>query len=198
MTRSVASDYEIQQQQILALAADWFARVGYPCTSMMDLAAASGASKARIYHYYSSKDAILFDLLDRYTERLVEIVNQVELDGEARGLNAHNTLSALIRSLLAEYETSNSRHVVLVNDLKYLSDPQRTTIVERQRYIVAVFRRRLVMAYPERMSGDNQTPITIMLFGMVNWTFTWLRSDGHFRYSDVAELVISLLDRGLG
>ena len=45
---------------------------------MSDLATASGTSKARLYHYYESKEAILFDLLDRYTKRLMLIIAEVE------------------------------------------------------------------------------------------------------------------------
>ena len=65
MARTRAPDHETQRDQILELAAAKFAQTSYPSTSMSDLAAASGTSKARLYHYYESKEAILFDLLDR-------------------------------------------------------------------------------------------------------------------------------------
>ena len=38
----------------------------------------------------------------------------------------------------------------------------------------------------------------MMLFGMINWTFTWLRPGGRMSYDDFAEDVIGFLDRGLG
>jgi len=37
----------------------------------------------------------------------------------------------------------------------------------------------------------------MMLFGMINWTFTWLRPNGPISYADFAEEVIALLERGL-
>ena len=52
MARTKAPDFEAQREQILDLAAAAFAATIYPSTSMSDLAAACGTSKARLYHYY--------------------------------------------------------------------------------------------------------------------------------------------------
>jgi len=36
-----------------------------------------------------------------------------------------------------------------------------------------------------------------MLFGMMNWTFTWLKADGPLSYEGYAEMVIDMLENGL-
>ncbi|CAN7174483.1 TetR/AcrR family transcriptional regulator [Trinickia sp. LjRoot230] len=197
MARTRAPDHEAQREQILELAAAKFAQTSYPSTSMADLAAASGTSKARLYHYYDSKEAILFDLLDRYTKRLMLIIAEVEGSSQRRGLSERETFAELVRAFLAEYETSHSRHVALLNDVKYLVETQREIVLDRQRDIVAAFARQLARAYPERVTNDNQTPLTMMVFGMINWTFTWLRPGGRLGYQDFAAQVIDVLERGL-
>ncbi len=198
MARTRAPDHETQRDQILELAAEKFAQTSYPSTSMADLAAASGTSKARLYHYYESKEAILFDLLDRYTKRLMLIIAEVEGASQRRGLTERETFAELIRAFLAEYETSHSRHVALLNDVKYLVDAQRETILNRQRDVVAAFARQLTRAYPERVTRENQTALTMMVFGMINWTFTWLKPDGRMGYPEFAEQVVEVIDHGLG
>jgi len=35
------------------------------------------------------------------------------------------------------------------------------------------------------------------VFGMINWTFTWLKPGGRLSYADFAEIVIELLAGGL-
>ncbi len=197
MARTRAPDHETQRDQILELAAAKFAQTSYPSTSMSDLAAASGTSKARLYHYYESKEAILFDLLDRYTKRLMLIIAEVEGASQRRGLDERECFAELIRAFLAEYETSHSRHVALLNDVKYLVDAQREIILNRQRDVVAAFTRQLARAYPERVTAENQTSLTMMLFGMINWTFTWLKPGGRMGYRDFAEQVIRVMDHGL-
>ncbi|TAM03936.1 MAG: TetR/AcrR family transcriptional regulator [Paraburkholderia sp.] len=197
MARTRAPDHETQREQILDLAAAKFAQTSYPSTSMSDLAAASGTSKARLYHYYESKEAILFDLLDRYTKRLMLIIAEVEGASQRQGLDERETFAELIRAFLAEYETSHSRHVALLNDVKYLEDAQREIILNRQRDVVAAFARQLARAYPGRVSTENQTALTMMVFGMINWTFTWLKPGGRMGYRDFAEQVIGVIDHGM-
>lgn len=198
MARTRAPDHETQRDQILELAAEKFAQTSYPSTSMSDLAAASGTSKARLYHYYESKEAILFDLLDRYTKRLMLIIAEVEGASQRRSLSERDTFAELIRAFLAEYETSHSRHVALLNDVKYLVDAQREVILNRQRDVVAAFARQLARAYPDRVTRQNQTALTMMVFGMINWTFTWLKPGGKMGYQEFAEQVVGMVDHGLG
>jgi AcrR family transcriptional regulator len=197
MARTKAPDHESQREQILDLAADKFAQSSYPSTSMADLATASGTSKARLYHYYESKEAILFDLLDRYTKRLMLIIAEVEASGQRRALSERDTFAELIRAFLAEYETSHSRHIALLNDVKYLASAQRDQILNRQRDVVAAFTRQLARAYPQHITRENQTPLTMMVFGMINWTFTWLQPGGPMGYGDFAEAVIKMIENGV-
>jgi AcrR family transcriptional regulator len=197
MARTKAPDHETQREQILELAAAKFAQTSYPSTSMADLAAASGTSKARLYHYYESKEAILFDLLDRYTKRLMLIIAEVEGTSQRRGLGEREAFADLVRAFLVEYETSHSRHVALLNDVKYLEETQRAIILDRQRDIVAAFARQLARAYPKRTTKDNQTAITMMVFGMINWTFTWLKPGGKLGYREFAEQVVDVIENGL-
>ena len=63
--------------------------------------------------------------------------------------------------------------------------------------VLAAFTRFLKRAYPERVTPVNQTALTMMLFGMINWTFTWLRPDGPMSYGAFADEVVAVLERGL-
>ncbi len=205
MARPKSSQHELKRDAILDIAAQCFARQSYNAASMNDIAAATGTSKARLYHYYDSKEAILFDLLDRYTQRLLVIVGETEATAQRRNLDERAALHELVRAFLAEYETSATRHVALLHDTQFLSDAasaghsmsQRELILNRQRDVVSAFTRFLRRAYPERLTAANQTAITMMLMGMINWTFTWLRPGGPLSYAAFADEVIAMLEKGL-
>ncbi len=197
MARPKSASHELRRDEILDIAALCFADRSYPATSMNDIAAASGTSKARLYHYYESKEAILFDLLDKYTQRLLAIIAQAEATAQRRNLDERAALHELIRSFLQEYETSATRHVALLHDTKFLGAVQRELILDRQRDVVSAVTRFLRRAYPQRLNPVNQTAVTMMLFGMINWTFTWLRPGGAMSYPAFAEEVIAMLDKGL-
>ncbi|GAC1602102.1 MAG: TetR/AcrR family transcriptional regulator [Ramlibacter sp.] len=198
MARPKSSQHEIRRDEILDMAARCFAQRSYPATSMKDVAAAGGMSKARLYHYYDSKEAILFDLLDRYTQRLLAVIGQAQATAQRRDLDERAALHELIRCFLAEYENSATRHVALLNDTRFLGEQQRELILDRQRDVVSAVTRFLKRSYPARFTPGNQTALTMMVFGMINWTFTWLRPEGEMSYRAFAEEVIAVLDRGLG
>src|SRR6476661_160872 len=128
MARPKSSQHEFKRDEILDIAAQCFAERSYPAASMNDIAAACGTSKARLYHYYDSKEAILFDLLDRYTQRLLAIIGQSEATAQRRGLDDRAALHELIRAFLAEYETSATRHVALLHATPFLGEAQRECI----------------------------------------------------------------------
>lgn len=209
MARPKSATHDLKRDAILDIAAQCFASRSYPAASMNEIATACGTSKARLYHYYGSKEAILFDLMDRYTQRLLALIARSEAHAQRRNLNDRDALHELIRAFLQEYESSATRHVALLNDTQFLSDvpdpamPEagglspRELILNRQRDVVAAVTRALKRAYPERLTPTNQTAVTMMLFGMINWTFTWLRPGGALSYVAFADEVIQLLERGL-
>jgi AcrR family transcriptional regulator len=220
MARPQSADHHLKRDEILDAAAQCFAELSYSAASMATVAAKVGTSKARIYHYYDSKEALLFDLLDRYTQRLLAVIGETEAQAQRKKLDDRAALHALVHNFLQEYETSATRHVALLNDTQFLSNEisdekinesnnagnqavrterklsPRDLILQRQRDIVSAFTRFLRRAYPERLTDANQTALTMMLFGMINWTFTWLRPDGPMRYADFANEVIATLEHG--
>ncbi|MBS0302703.1 MAG: TetR family transcriptional regulator [Proteobacteria bacterium] len=197
MARPISASHDLRRDEILNVAATCFARQSYPATSMNDIAAACGTSKARLYHYYESKEALLFDLLDRYTQKLLVIIGQVQATAHRQALDERATLHELIRAFLREYETSATRHAALLGSTQFLGDAQREVILDRERDVVAAVTHVLRRAYPERLNARNQTAIAMTLFGMINWTFTWLRPGGPMSYADFAGEVIAMLDHGL-
>ena len=208
MARPKSATHDIKRDAILDIAAQCFADRSYPAASMNEIATACGTSKARLYHYYDSKEAILFDLMDRYTQRLLSLIALTEATAQRRNLDDRAALHELIRAFLQEYESSATRHVALLNDTQFLSDAPdahlgspaispRELILNRQRDVVAAVTRALRRAYPGRLNPTNHTAITMMLFGMINWTFTWLRPGGPISYVAFADEVIALLEKGL-
>lgn len=193
MARRKAASFDTQRGAIRDAAARLFADAGYASTSVADIAAACGVSKALLYHYYRDKEHLLFDIAESYTERLQQIVDEV--GGE--GLPAAAQLRRLIARFMTEYEHSAARHRVLVQDVKYLSRAHRTRVVARQRAVVDGFARVVGELAPAAPAALHK-PLTMMLFGMMNWTFTWLRDRGPLHYEDLAPVVTDLFLGGLG
>ncbi|MCU6708470.1 TetR/AcrR family transcriptional regulator [Paenibacillus sp. J5C_2022] len=57
---------EETKQHILSAAKELFARKGYTATSLEELAAATGSSKANIYYHFKSKEGLFLQLMDEH------------------------------------------------------------------------------------------------------------------------------------
>ena len=191
MPRGPSSAHSLQRETILNISADTFAEAGYPSATMAALAARCGVSKSLLYHYYPAKDAILFDLMHEYMTRLQLLVHEV-----ARlELPAQDGLAELVRRFVREYETSRSRHIVLLNDVKFLPPAERERVIALERSVVQAFADVIAATY--KVDGARAKVLTMSVFGMINWTFTWLKPDGPLSYAQFAESVVGMLERGL-
>jgi AcrR family transcriptional regulator len=193
MARTRAATYDAQRQLILETAARAFAELGFPSASMNDIARRSGMSKGLLYHYYASKEQVLFAVAEQYTRRLVALVDEVE----GRVADPARRLPALIRAFLDEYQTSQSRHMVLLHDLRFLPEVEERTVVGNQRRVIEAFVAAVRAAH--RLPDDYALvkPVTMMLFGMMNWTFAWLKPGKGISYAQYADLVTEVFTAGV-
>lgn len=193
MARPRAPDHETQRQRILSAAVHAFSQSGYANASMSRLAAACDTSKATLYHYFPSKEALLFEALDRYTRKLLAIAERV-LAVEAPGEPA---LRALVRALMLEYRHSHAVHVSLLQDVKYLGAAQARRILDQERHIVERFADALAAAVPQAIAGPRRKPLVMAMLGSLNFTFAWLRPDGAMGPEEYADMVVDLWLDGL-
>jgi AcrR family transcriptional regulator len=191
MPRGPSSAHLLQRETILNESADAFAEVGYPSATMAALAARCDVSKSLLYHYYPAKDAILFDLMHEYMQRLQSLVADVA----SRNLPAQQALAEVVRRFVREYETSRTRHIVLLNDVKFLPPPEREIVIQQEREVVQSFADLIVATY--RIEPARAKVLTMSVFGMINWTFTWLKPGGPLSYAEFAETVVGMLETGL-
>ena len=194
MPRGKATTFAQQRADILQNAAQLFAEKGFVAASMSDLARACGVSKALLYHYYRDKAHLLFDTADSYLDTLIGIVAEVR----AQELPPTEHFGVLVGRFMQEYEHSQAQHMVLVQDVKFLGESERALVVAKERRVVNAFAEAIAALKPRFRKKALRVPLAMILFGMINWTFTWLRADGPLAYQDMAKVVTEIFLRGVG
>jgi AcrR family transcriptional regulator len=193
MGRGRSAGYQDQRELILANAAALFARSGYPATSMNQVAEACGLSKATLYHYYRDKYALLVSIAEGHVSRLQRIVRDVLADEMA----PEPQMRALIARLVEEYADAQHAHRVLTEDVKFLEPEDRERVLDQEREVVRGFARVVATLRPDLEETAMSKPLTMLLFGMINWMFTWMRPDGALDYDAIAPVVADLFLGGL-
>ena len=192
MARTQAADYEQRREAILDQAARLYARRGFQGASLSDLAAACSTSKSLIYHYYSSKDDILFDVMRSHVEALLTEAEAIAAEDGA----PEDKLRRLSRAFLALYAGAAARHRVLLNELDQLTPERRALVVGMQRRLIDIVEAILGRIQPNAQAAVRR-PTAMLFFGMINWTHTWLRPDGPVTPAEIADLSTDIFLDGL-
>ncbi|RXT55395.1 TetR family transcriptional regulator [Bosea sp. Tri-44] len=195
MARTRAADFDEKRRGILDSAAAVFATLGMERASMAQIAQENNVSKALLYHYYPSKDLLIFDIGRTHLVELEEAIiaaDRPDLEPRAR-------LRHLIGGVLENYRTASNFHQVLLNGTGSLTDAQRSELRLMERRIIKAFSDVLVDINPalaENRAGV--TPVTMSLFGILNWVYTWFRPSGALSREGYADMVTSLFLDGAG
>jgi TetR/AcrR family transcriptional regulator, cholesterol catabolism regulator len=112
-------------------AVELFARLGYHATPMRAIASAAGIQPAAIYHWYSSKEAILVRLQDHFMERLTEkVVAAME-----RHRRPALRLAAAVREHVVFHGIHRREAFVTDSEIRALGEePRRALIAQRDAY----------------------------------------------------------------
>ncbi|MEM1020297.1 MAG: TetR/AcrR family transcriptional regulator [Pseudomonadota bacterium] len=193
MARPQAADYYDRRAAVLAKAAELYASRGFHGCSISDLAAACGMSKSLLYHYFSSKEDILFEIMESHVADLSEVIKEANAIEYPR-----ERFSAQLHGFMRLYRNAVHHHKVLVNDLDKLPPERAAHIIKTERAIIASLAASLAALAPDMAKDEARLKaVTMLFFGMINWTHTWFKPGEPLETDDLADLAEQLLLGGL-
>jgi len=193
MTRVRADDYEDKKQHILDKAAALIARKGFDVATMLDVAKACGTSKSHLYHYFPSKEELLYAIIHEHiTQQAADLQRIVALP-----LPAEERFSQFVDSFVQGAARSRNEHLMLMNDLKFLPKGQLADIRRLEVEMTALMEGLLAEINPRLMSDETlRKPYALLLFGMMIWTFSWYRRSGPIAPGELAQRISELFVHG--
>ena len=171
MVRTIAKDHDDKRLHILNVAAKVFSERGIARASMSEVAKACGISKANIYHYYSSKDELVFDILDSYLSELRDWICNADI----AGLPPAEQFGVLTCEFLLAYDGMDHQHKIQSDGLPLLDAAKQQVLKGYQRELVAHVSQVLRACAPDSLGQDQIKcrDTTMSVFGMLNWFYMW-------------------------
>ncbi|MES2631325.1 MAG: TetR/AcrR family transcriptional regulator [Pseudomonadota bacterium] len=191
MPRVRSDDYETKSLAIMDCAASLFAKEGYPSAKMQDIAQACGATKSMLYHYFPTKEDLLFAMLTEHLQRVIQGLDEAV----ASAGTPRDKLMALVLAYTQKSAQSRRRHVIAMNDVKYLPKARQAPLLALQRQLthsVSLLLRDLNPGLPE----DVYMPYTMMLIGMLNWADFWYKPGGTMKPQELCDRMGRLFLKG--
>ena len=182
------------RNEILTTAAQIFSQKGYHGTSMQDIALSVNLQKGSLYHHVSSKQEILFELLNRGLDLLT---TRVEGAIEGHGPpdeRLHKAICAYM-STLTDYQELAS---VLLFEYRSLEPDYFERHIPRRDRFEGIWRDLIQEGIDEGVFAcDHPSLSARALLGILNWTVTWFRADGLMTADEIAEQLANLFLMGL-
>jgi AcrR family transcriptional regulator len=187
-TRSLAG-LNGRRAEICRTAAQIFRDRGFDATSVSDVARALGLTKAGLYHYFDSKESLLFEImsfgLDRVRDEVVIPVRAIR-DPEQR-----------LRQLVVRHARITTRGQGAVahlgDEIRALPPAARRQIEHRMRIYFDLVRDTLSELRADgRLRDVDLTVATFSLIGMILWLPRWFRQDGRLTQDQVAKDLATL------
>ncbi len=163
--------YDERLNHILGAATDVIARQGYQKASMRAVSRAAGVSLAGIYHYFDSKEKMLFLIQIRTYQGLIHNVEEALLGVD----DSIEQLRVMIRAHVTYFAANLPAIKACSHELDALSGDAHGQMrsLRRQYYDLT---RSIVDQIHEQGHSDESENVhasTMTLFGALNWLYRW-------------------------
>ncbi|KUP97999.1 TetR/AcrR family transcriptional regulator [Thermobifida cellulosilytica] len=178
MTQSVESKTVSPSvpDRLLAEATRLFAQRGFDRVSVQELVEAAGVTKGAMYHYFTSKDDLLFAVYQRVLKLQMSRLRQVVEGGGDVTERLHAAAADVVRTTVDNLDDM----VIFFRSLHMLSPGRQREVRRERRKYHELFRSLIEEGMSEGVFHDK-IPADIVVnyfFGAVHHLSMWYRSDG--------------------
>ncbi len=187
--------YEERLNHILNAAVMVIARDGYCKASMRQVALTADVSIAGIYHYFESKEKMLFVIQHRTFTALVSTLRERLLDVD----DPIEQLRIMVRSHISFFASNMDWLKVCSQELESLSGSAYEETRKLRHEYFAMTREiigKLLAATPTTISQDHHV-VTMSLFGTLNWLYRWYNPNNDCSPQGLANQITSLFLNGI-
>jgi TetR/AcrR family transcriptional regulator, cholesterol catabolism regulator len=161
--------FDRRLSEILWHATDVFCEKGYEGASMRDLSRATGMSLAGLYHYFGSKERLLY-LIQKHTFSTIVAELKQRLEGIE---DAEERVRIFIQNHLEYFMANQSGLKVLAHEDEALKNDFGSEVAAIKREYYRICLGLMEDLKRQRKLGFNSRTAVMCLFGMINWVYTW-------------------------
>ena len=180
-----------KRRAVIKAAGDSFRRQGYHNSSMTDIAATLGLTKAALYYYVKSKEEILYQCHVMVYEAMDAVLGeQKKFDG---------TGLARLSVIYAEWVKLLTRDgLSLLTDVSSLSGEWQAEVLSRRGQIEKQIARIVKQGMKDGSIRDGDPRLTTFFFmGALNWLNAWYDPDGRLDGESIAAHFTEQMQMGL-
>ena len=182
------------KEGIIKAATNLFYLHGFCKASIRDIAAELGITQASIYNHFSSKDEILFTIINRTGSNLLAILEEIN----EKFSDPVECLKQMISQHLSLFNEQKKEFSIFVDELYQLPEHPKKLCNIKHRQIFDLYRDKLVAIEKKNMINPiDKTVASFSILGMIIWSYRWVSEKGPLKIEGIAEEIVNLLFNGL-
>ena len=182
-------------EKLMRVSVEHFAEHGYAQTSVQQIVDAAGVTKGALYHYFTSKDDLLFDIYDRLLS-----MQRKHLDAiVARGLDPEQTIRLVCEDVIVTSIEGLADGAVFFRSQHMLSEKRQREVKQRRRDYNDAFEAILARGREGGVFRTDIPPAILIahFFSDVHYLAQWYSPGGALTKQQVAEELTDLYLTGL-
>jgi AcrR family transcriptional regulator len=177
-------------EKLAQVSVELFATQGYAQTSVQQIVDAAGVTKGALYHYFKSKDDLLFDIYDRILSLQREHLDEIV----ARGLPVEETMRLICEDVLVTSIERMNEGATFFRSQHMLSAERHTEVKRRRREYNDAFERVLAAGQKDHVFRTD-IPDAVLIahfFSDVHYLSQWYSPSGPLSKEKVASELTDL------
>ena len=189
-----------RRQAIEDVASDLFRERGYAATSIRDIARALSVQGASLYAHVTSKEDVLWGIVDRAAARFEAAADLAQREADARRPgDPIEAVAALIRAHVEVLTSDVDEAGVFVHEWRALGPDRRAAILERRDAYERRFRKHMEDGIAVGAFAITDPAVaTSTLLSALNGVATWYDPTGRLSPDRIADHLVDMSMRMLG
>ncbi len=183
-----------RKEQILRCAAKLFSQRGYEATTLGDLASAAGIAKATLFHYFNTKEQILFELYSQTMDMALASLNSIKPNYDPA-----IELKEMLREHAIGIMTNQPLHRIFFGEEHGLEAEHLQIIRTKQKESINLVADRVIA-----LQRANRVPKKVhprvaaqSLLGIGSFTYQWFQPERDMTKEEIADFIVTLAMGGL-
>jgi AcrR family transcriptional regulator len=181
-------------EEVYKKAAKLFNQHGYLNTPLNKIAKSLGIQKGSLYYYITDKETLLFNILNKTMDNMIELVGNLPL----HDLPPDKKLAKVINAHIVNAVRYLNQFSVLLHDTKYLPPKQRKIILSKERQYEKIFLNIIRDGIDKQIFlKQDEKIVTYMILGSCNWLYQWFSPEREKSAEKIAEIFSEVFLSGL-
>lgn len=179
------------KQRILESSLELFKKNGYHGVTVEQIVENANCSKGGFYHYFKSKDELLYEIHDVFITYVIKKAQETYNDYETPILR----LCGMLHSFITVFDMYNPYITVFYQESAYLQEIYKEVINEKRDQFRKLIER-VIKEGQEREYFRKEVPAsiaTMSIIGMINWSYKWYKRDGLLSIEEIGDIFTDLI-----